>query len=97
VTKTVRLSVFENYAAGQPWALFEAGDPVTVWCAKGYHVKSGGYDWVYPDWQEVTGSSPASKSGREGWTFKVEIYWRSGNYYETGGQRMGTLFAVCQS
>lgn len=90
VTRRVVLKIYEGV---QPWESLAGGEPVTVWCPKGFEVATGGSEWVYPDWQEVTSSAPVQSGRREGWRFRVSID------VVVGGDEQayrGYLVAVCK-
>jgi hypothetical protein len=63
--KTVTLTLREDYTEGSPWYAFATREWVGVWCPTGYSPIDRGYDFVYPDWQDVDGERPASKSCRK--------------------------------
>jgi hypothetical protein len=87
------MTIRETYNEGDPFFVLSNGEWVTVWCPKSYKVLSGGYDWTFPDWQDVTGSRPRTTSSRQGWQFRVHVSW-----YDSGaiGQVRGHLYAVCR-
>jgi hypothetical protein len=91
-SKTVRLNLQEDYTDGAPWHTLATGGWVTVWCPRGYEVTSGGYEFVYPDWQEVIGSRPTTKSGRDGWRYQVDVIVN-----DAEGTNRGDLYAHCRS
>ena len=90
--KTMRLDLVDDPSRGTLWYALEVGAWVTLWCPKGYKAISGSYHFTKPDHQKVVGSRKTSKSGRQGWQFRVDV-----SYEDSFGVRRGSLYAVCLS